>query len=209
MWYRYAEQGSGLVLRFKSAPGVDSPWSTARRINYFTDMPLLLDNSYLADMLSGRASMDAQATLHHMVYSKSLAWAYEAEWRIFSGQGRDPAAKFEDIHFNAQELDAVIFGHRMPDMDRNAIAEITRRQHPHAKLLQLRKTALIFFELQIVPFSEGITQVSTLPPADCHILSWVDTMTLRLNGSTWLTALGCLPRIQLRMSGWETTAQRQ
>ena len=35
------------------------------------------------------------------------------------------------------ELDAVIFGHRMSDVDRNAIAEITRRQYPHAQLLQL------------------------------------------------------------------------
>jgi hypothetical protein len=137
MWYRYAEQGSGMVLRFKDAPGVDSPWSGARRIKYYANMPLLVDNDYLADMLSGRASMDAQSILHHMVYSKSLEWAYEREWRIFTGQGRDPEAKFENVQFNAQELDAVIFGHRMSDVDRNAIAEITRRQYPHAQLLQL------------------------------------------------------------------------
>ena len=72
MWYRYAEQGGGMVLRFKDAPGVDSPWSGARRIKYYANMPLLVDNDYHADMLSGRASMDAQSILHHMVYSKSL-----------------------------------------------------------------------------------------------------------------------------------------
>jgi hypothetical protein len=152
MWYRYAEEGRGLVLKFKDASGIDSPWNGARRVNYHTNMPLLVDNDYLADMLSGRASMDAQSIMHHMVYSKSLEWAYEAEWRIFTGQGRDPEAKFEDVHFNSKELDAVIFGHRMSDVDRHAIAEITRSQYPHAQLLQLRKSALIFFNLQIVPF---------------------------------------------------------
>jgi hypothetical protein len=151
MWHRYAEGGSGMVLRFKTPPGVDSPWPTARRINYLSNMPVLVDNAFLADMLAGRVSMDHEAVMHRMVYTKSLEWAYEAEWRIFTGQGRDPKATFEDVHFNVLELDAVIFGYLMPENDRNTLTEIVRRQCPHAQLLQLRKTAQIFFRLEIVP----------------------------------------------------------
>jgi hypothetical protein len=113
-------------------------------------MPLLIDNDFLADMLSGRASMDHKAILHRMVYTKSTEWAYEGEWRIFSGEGRNPGKSFEDIQFNALELDAVIFGHRMPKEERATFSEIICRLYPHAQILQIKRTAQIFFRLEIV-----------------------------------------------------------
>jgi hypothetical protein len=152
MWYCYAEKCSGIALRFKCAPELDSPWPTALPINYLANMPRLVDNEFLADMLSGRVSLDHKSILHKMVYTKSIAWAYEREWRIFSGEGRDPSASFEDIKFDALELDAVIFGYRTPEKDRTAFSEIIRRQYPHVQILQLRKTALIYFRLEIVAY---------------------------------------------------------
>jgi hypothetical protein len=150
MWYCYADHCRGIVLRFRNVPGLDSSWTTARSITYLTNMPVLVDNDFLGEMLSGRVSMDPESILHKMVYTKSREWAYESEWRIFSGEGRDPSASFEDIHFNTLELDAVIFGHCMPEKDRGTFSEIVRRQYPHAQILQVRKTAQIFFRLEIV-----------------------------------------------------------
>jgi hypothetical protein len=150
MWERYAEKCKGIVLRFRNVPGLDSPWSMARPVTYLTNMPLLVDNDFLAEMLSGRISMDHESILHKMVYTKAREWAYEGEWRIFSGTGRDPRASFEDVPFNELELDAVICGHRMPEKDRETFSEIVLGQYPHAQILQAKKTAEIFFRLKIV-----------------------------------------------------------
>src|SRR5205823_11747359 len=39
MWSYYAEQHQGVVLRFASALGIDSPWKEARPVEYVSTMP--------------------------------------------------------------------------------------------------------------------------------------------------------------------------
>jgi hypothetical protein len=134
MWESYAEKHQGIVIRFRSLP--QSPWSEARPINYLAEMPYLIDNDFLADLLSGRVSMDAKTIMHRMVYTKSTKWAHEKELRIYSGDGRNTNAPFEDIHFNARELDAVIVGNKMSQDDRVAFSALTKRLYPHAKFLE-------------------------------------------------------------------------
>lgn len=68
MWYCYAEKCSGIALRFKCVPELDSPWPTALPINYLANMSRFVNNEFLADMLSGRVSLDHKSILHKMVY---------------------------------------------------------------------------------------------------------------------------------------------
>ncbi len=152
MWTHYAGQHQGLVLRFRSVPGLDSPWPAGRAVQYLADMPRLLDTEFLADMMSGRVRMDEQTLISRMVFTKSEEWAYEREWRIWSGAGRSPNAPFEDIPFAADELDAVIFGCRTPLEDRVAFSESVRQRYPHAELLQAVRRNWEF-GLDILPLS--------------------------------------------------------
>jgi hypothetical protein len=151
MWAHYAEQHMGLVFRFRSIPELDSAWGLARPIQYLVHMPRLLDSDFLADMLSGRVSMDAKAIIDRLVYTKSSEWAYEREWRVFSGAGRNPLASYEDLHFSPLELDAVIVGNRMPEEDRTALSSIARHLYPHAQILQTVKREK-YFQLEVTPF---------------------------------------------------------
>lgn len=150
MWTHYAEHNQGVVLGFRSVQGLDSPYESARPVKYLDEMPLLIDNDFLADMASGQASMDAQSIMDRMIYTKSSEWAYEREWRIFAGSGRDAAAPHEDIPFNALELSAVIVGCRMPEDDRATFVDLTKRLYPHASILQARM-AEKKFQLEIEP----------------------------------------------------------
>jgi Protein of unknown function (DUF2971) len=149
MWAYYAEQHQGLVLRFNSVPELDSPWVTARPIVYHADMPRLLDANFLADLWSGRATLEPR-TLDRLVYTKSIEWAHEREWRIYSGDGRDANAQYEDIAFHQRELEAVIFGCRMPTEDRNAFSELIGESYPGAEILQVQRDERDF-RLNIVP----------------------------------------------------------
>jgi hypothetical protein len=139
MWTHYAEGHQGLVLRVKSIPELDSAWGAARPVQYMADMPRLLDNEFLADLLSGRVSMNVETIMDRLVYTKSTDWVYEREWRIFAGSGRNARASYEDIPFSAQELDAVILGNRMPEEERSMFIEIIRSRYPHAQILEMRK----------------------------------------------------------------------
>lgn len=136
MWAYYAEGHAGLVLCFRCVQGLDSPWSVGRRVEYSREMPRLLDTEGLANVMSGRASLAQADSLNRLVFTKSHAWSHEQEWRIFSGLGRYPDAMFEDIKFNALELEGVIFGCKMQQDDRVAITDLLGRCYPHTRRMQ-------------------------------------------------------------------------
>lgn len=151
MWAHYAEGHQGVALRFRSAPDLDSPWQMARPVEYRPNMPRLLDANFLADMMSGRAGIDAETIIHRLIFTKSAEWAYEQEWRIYSGAGRNPQAAFEDIPFHPRELDAAILGCRMSPDDLATFSGATRRNYPHAEILQVHQ-AERDYRFEIKPF---------------------------------------------------------
>lgn len=148
MWAYYAQNHSGMVLRFRDVAGVDSPWKTARAVRYVDEVPSLFDDESLSDMLSGGA-MDHRRVMDIVCFTKSCHWAHEREWRIYSGAGRTRGA-YEDIPFNAAELDGVIFGCRMPEHERQLIADLVRKRYPAVMLLQA-KTRNEYYRLTIGP----------------------------------------------------------
>lgn len=75
--------------------------------------------------------------MEEVVYTKSIHWAPEREWRVYAGQGRIDAS-YEDVPFEPRELDGVIFGARTSDADRELLADLVRRRYPHVELLQAK-----------------------------------------------------------------------
>ena len=152
MWAYYAEQHQGVVLGFRSVPGLDSPWPAGQAVRYQAEMPRLCDDDTLADVMSGRSSLENEALLQKIVFTKSIEWAHEQEWRVFSGPGRNPDAPNEDITFAAQELEAVILGCRMPEADRTEITNLSRRLYPHAEVLEVvRRQRYYGFDIEPYP----------------------------------------------------------
>lgn len=121
MWTHYAGQHTGVVLGFRNVPGLDSPWTEARPVNYVDQMPVLTDNDELSDVLAGRANFDAGRVIERLVYTKSNPFAYEQEQRIYSGDGRNAEADFEDIGFHQDELESVTLGPRIHPEDEAAV----------------------------------------------------------------------------------------
>lgn len=132
MWTHYAGQHTGVVLEFRNVPGLDSPWSEARAVNYVDELPVLIDNEELSNVLSGRSELNAGSVIARLVYSKSRAFDYEREWRIYSGDGRDPELAFEDLGFHPDELASVIFGARTAPQDEAQIRSIVGRHYANA-----------------------------------------------------------------------------
>jgi hypothetical protein len=150
MWAYYAEQHQGVVASFKSVPGVDSPWPAGRPVQYQPDVPRLFDANFLADMMSGRASMNVETIMERLVFTKSAEWEHEQEWRIWTGVGRNAAATYEDIRFNALELDYLIVGCRMPQADRVAFGRLLGQHYPHAAIWEVARREREF-DLEVRP----------------------------------------------------------
>lgn len=136
MWSYYANNHSGIVLRFTDQTD-DNPLSMARRVGYVDQVPSLFDNHQLSDMLAGYEGRSAEQIIAEVVWTKSNVWAHEREWRVYTGQGRTDG-QFEDVPFGAGELDGIIFGIRTPEQHRRAATEVIRRQYPHVQLLHAK-----------------------------------------------------------------------
>ena len=135
MWTYYAEEHLGVVVRFRSILELDSPFGAARPVRYLADMPRLLDEDFLSDLISGRITISPEAMIDRMVYTKSQDWGHEREWRICSGAGRYRDAPYEDIPFHPLELSGVLLGCRMSEKDKSEFAALTHRRYPHAEVL--------------------------------------------------------------------------
>lgn len=139
MWSHYANGHRGVVMRFRSIPALDSPYGAAKPVQYCNDVPKLLTEEYLINLFCGTFSLDGPDMLDRIVYTKSVEWEYEQEWRINSGSGRNDGASFEDLPFSANELDGVIFGLNISDADRDEIRELLSG-YPNVTLMQARRT---------------------------------------------------------------------
>lgn len=151
MWSHYAQSHTGLVLRFRCVPELDSVWGIAKPVRYVDRMPHLFDDEFLSDLLSGRISLDAREIRESMIYTKAAIWSYEQEWRICAGSGRT-RNDYEDWAFNPIELDGVIFGYASETNCRRTISKLVSTRYPHAHLFEIRKKAREF-GLAIVPMA--------------------------------------------------------
>lgn len=143
MWSHYADRHTGVCLKLKCVPEEDSPWGVAVPIVYSKYMPRLLDEEKFARIISGQESLDDREMTRRLVYTKADDWAYEKEWRIFAGDGRTPA-KYEDLLFGKNELDAIYFGCRMSDDDKREFASLVRTLYPRALMFEAVKSERTF-----------------------------------------------------------------
>ncbi len=140
MWAYYAEQQFGVVLVFRALVESDSAWLTAKPIAYSEKIPPFVDEKFLADMSAGLVSMSAVDLLERMTLTKALEWGHEREWRVTLAQGHS-AELYEYFEFNANDLEAVIFGCLTSEADRAEISALIRKSYPHTKLRRAVKAA--------------------------------------------------------------------
>ena len=134
MWSYYAANHSGIVLGFSSHKA-ESPFRLAHPVKYVAQMPNLYDEETLSGMLAGYVELNPADFVGDVVWTKSLHWSHELEWRIYSDES-NRIAPYEDIPFSPDDLRSVIFGVRISDEDRGALAELLTLKYPHVKLLQ-------------------------------------------------------------------------
>jgi len=139
MWSHYADSHRGVVFEFINIPELDSPYSVSEPVRYGDDVPISYDTQTVANMLIGDTLEDEHRMRDNFLYTKSKDWAYEREWRISSGDGRNPDEAFEFIPFGAKELSAVYFGCKMSEEDKAFCIKLILEKYPHVVVYQAQK----------------------------------------------------------------------
>lgn len=102
-----------------------------------------MDENFLAEMFAGLASIDPSVASHRMVFTKGTDWAYEKEWRIFSGAGRNKTTAPEDLPFHDLELDGLVFGLAMSEEGRSELRTLADR-YPNVEIMEAVRSSSNF-----------------------------------------------------------------
>jgi hypothetical protein len=126
MWSHYADNHRGLCLEFSNREPQTSPFPTSWPITYQRDRPIV-DTTVTAD------DIETDLIVRPGLFTKSLDWAYEKEWRALETTGAGPRVLPSGL------ISAVILGAKMKPEDREQLLSWVR-QHP--KPLEIREARL-------------------------------------------------------------------
>lgn len=138
LWSHYAEQHRGVCLQFEFQRfnnGVfdierlpDGQHLLSGEVNYSKHRPVLLVNT-------DEASVVPYEMIDRSLFTKSLDWAYEEEWRFV--MRNSPKVNFK--RFVKDRLKRVIFGMRCQTRKEVEISRIVTTKYPHAVLAKAEK----------------------------------------------------------------------
>ena len=140
MWSHYADCHKGLVLQFATLEA--SSWAAARPVTYQQKMPLLFDHDQLLNFLTGCIEIDKDRFFRESVFTKSVDWRYEKEWRVvWHGKKK---IDFEDTKFNPEELTGIYLGCRTEEKDAQDLIALAKVLNPKVQVFSGRKSARAF-----------------------------------------------------------------
>jgi len=140
LWGHYTNNMSGVALKFAPDRNSDSFFLAASPVTYVDQVPSLHSTESFADLLSGRGGSNDAQLRDLFLYTKTMDWAPEREWRVVAGEGWEPAQETELVRFAREDLAAVIFGTRATPEFREAVAELVHGHYPLCRFQELRRS---------------------------------------------------------------------
>jgi len=138
MWAHYAEKHKGAVIELMPDLENDSVLLASKPVLYSNKRPLLYRNP--EDMVLHGFTMTAQESiarvLDGLVYTKSLEWAYEKEYRCYIPKLIPENKDFHLINFYPWELVSVYMGCKMESDIKSKVINLVKEINSTAKIYQ-------------------------------------------------------------------------
>jgi hypothetical protein len=136
MWWGYAQQHQGVVLRIDPCIEKKSKFELFRPVEYRASRPSLYDHTL--DFLEGALFADQEARIKAMrdkiIYSKTLKWQLESEHRLVI-----PLPEGEDwntLPFHPEEITELYLGLAITKDNKNEIALKAKKINPNIAIFQ-------------------------------------------------------------------------
>jgi hypothetical protein len=139
MWAHYTRDHTGAVFEFLSLPDEDNPLSVARPVVYVDHPPpFFTEVEWLDDIFSIR-KFDLTALSRRYVYSKSVHWSYEREWRVWYPRIPAPKTLHDEMPIRQSEFAALYIGCRAKDSFVADATSLARSAFPSVRIYRARK----------------------------------------------------------------------
>ena len=136
MWTSYADNHQGVALRILPNPEKDSKFSLFRKVDYRKKRPALFDDAltYQENALFGDHEKDNKRYIERVIYTKTLEWEHEKEYRLCI-----PTIGEKDwnvLSFHAEEIPTLYLGANMNDAVKTEIVNLAKSINPEIFILQ-------------------------------------------------------------------------
>jgi hypothetical protein len=125
--------------------------SGALPVSYARQVPNAASlEEYVGYLTGQRPKPSGENAFQKSVFTKSLDWDYENEWRILDKETTPAAQLYVDRSFDPRELASIYFGCRMPQESKASIIDAADRLGTPISFFEMRDER-IRFELTPVP----------------------------------------------------------
>jgi hypothetical protein len=140
MWLNYAENHKGIMLRVESNVAKDSKFQLFRPVEYREKRPPFFDDvlDFAADGIFGDHQALLRASVDKIIYSKTLRWEHEAEYRLAIALRRgEPPWDMEPYH--PEEITELYLGLGMTNDDMQDIVSKARARNPAISIFRMHR----------------------------------------------------------------------
>ncbi len=136
MWAGYAQKHEGIVLRIEPNVEKDSKFQKFFPVEYRASRPPLYDDTlaFLEGSLFGDQESRKRAMLEKIIYSKTLKWEYESEYRLAiplrQGEG------WNTLSYHPEEISELYTGLAMTKENRDEIVAKAQALNPKIAIFQ-------------------------------------------------------------------------
>ena len=142
MWDEYARQHKGIALRIEPNIAKDSKFQRFQPVTYRKTRPPLYDDTFefIAGGLFGNLEISARAIIEKIIYSKTLKWQHESEYRLAIPLGKDEAP-YDVLKYHPEEITEIYLGLAMGKADKDDILAKAKALNPNIRMFQAERDA--------------------------------------------------------------------
>lgn len=143
MWSGYADNHKGIALRIEPNLAKDSKFQLFRPVMYREKRPPLYDDTldFIAGSLFGDQETRRKAILEKIVYTKTLDWEHESEYRLAipMRQGEEP---WNTLPYHPEEITELYLGSAMERVAANEIVDMALKVNPGIRIFWMKRDEL-------------------------------------------------------------------
>ncbi len=140
MWVEYAENHKGVVLRIEPNLAKDSKFQRFRPVVYRETRPPLYETTheYIAGGLFGDFASRVQTMIDRIIYTKTLNWSHEGEYRLAIPL-RQNETPWNTDPYNPEEITELYIGLSMERRDADRIVGMAQAVNPRIAVFRMKR----------------------------------------------------------------------
>lgn len=142
MWERYAEDHQGIVLRILPNVAKDSKYQLFRPVVYREKRPSLYESvaTFHEQSLFGDQDARMKESMNTIIYSKTLEWDYENEYRLAVPLGYGEK-DWDTLLYHPEEISELYLGQKVTNESKAEFVSLAQAINPAIKIFEMRSDA--------------------------------------------------------------------